>query len=307
MKHSLSITLIILAIFLAAQFIGIGILYKYGYVKTMGAEKIVVKQTPGLQNPDLQSLGLDEKNPRDWIKALIPLCVAILVGTGVLLLLIKLKLHLVWKAWFLIAVVTSLYKAMWVFLIPSTLMAFSVALILSLWKIFYPNVYIHNFTELFIYGGLAAIFVPLFNVWSVSILLIFIALYDAYAVWHSKHMVTLAKSQAEAKVFAGLLIPYKLPKNTIPKSKKAPATIHVKTKVRTAILGGGDIGFPLMFAGVVMKELGLWQSLIIPFFALLGLGILLFIAKEDKFYPAMPFISGGCLLGLSVVWLIGAI
>ena len=77
-------------------------------------------------------------------------------------------------------------------------------------KIFKPNFWIQNLTELFIYGGLAAIFVPFFNIWSVSILLILIALYDAYAVWKSKHMITLAKSQMEAKVFSGLLIPYSI-------------------------------------------------------------------------------------------------
>jgi hypothetical protein len=70
------------------------------------------------------------------------------------------------------------------------------------------------------------------------------------------------------------------------------------------VLGGGDIGFPLLFAGVVLKDLGLWQSLVIPFFALLGLGFLLWIAKEKKFYPAMPFISAGCFVGLAAVWLI---
>ena len=73
------------------------------------------------------------------------------------------------------------------------------------------------------------------------------------------------------------------------------------------MLGGGDIGFPLIFAGVVLKEMGLWQSLVIPFFALLGLGWLLFIADEEKFYPAMPFISVGCFVGLAVVWVVGAL
>ena len=122
-------------------------------------------------------------------------------------------------------------------------------------------------------------------------------------------MVTLARSQAEAKVFAGLLIPYKLGK-LIKKTKvpgeKTPIGISLpKMKVRTAILGGGDIGFPLIFAGVVLKEWGLWQSLIIPFFALAGLALLLYYAEEKKFYPAMPFISAGCLVGLGVVGAMG--
>ncbi len=176
------------------------------------------------------------------------------------------------------------------------------ALIFGFWKVFKPNFWIQNLTEIFVYGGLAAIFVPVFNMFSVSILLILISIYDIYAVWKSKHMVTLAKSQMKAKVFAGILIPYQPIKSLA--EKKLSGSLK-KIKVRTAILGGGDIGFPLIFAGVVMKDFGLWQSLIIPVFALLGLAALLFTAKEKKFYPAMPFISAGCFLGLLVVWVIG--
>ena len=87
---------------------------------------------------------------------------------------------------------------------------------------------------------------------------------------------------------------------------KSPCT-HPQVQVRTAILGGGDIGFPLIFAGVVLKEWGLWQSLIIPFFALAGLALLLYYAEEKKFYPAMPFISAGCFVGLGVVWVMGLV
>ena len=119
-------------------------------------------------------------------------------------------------------------------------------------------------------------------------------------------MITLAKSQAKEKMFAGLLIPYKEGKvHAHTATLKSALKIAPHGKIRTAILGGGDIGFPLIFAGVVLKEMGLWQSLIIPFFALAGLGLLLWKADEQKFYPAMPFISAGCLVGLGVVWMIG--
>lgn len=288
MKHSLSITLIILGIFLLAQFIGLGILYNYiDPVKSQETGKTEFKDLP-----------IGERPPVDERTSFIPVIIAVIIGTVILLLLIKYKLAFVWKLWFLIAVVISLSVAWSVFIQKE--LAFLLAFIFALWKIFKPNVWVHNFTELFIYGGLAAIFAPLFNLFSISVLLILIAGYDAYAVWKSKHMVTLAKSQTEAKVFAGLLIPYALGKRV-----RAIAKTHAplpKMKVRTAILGGGDIGFPLIFAGVVLKEMGLWQSLVIPFFALAGLAVLLYYADTKKFYPAMPFISAGCFLGLGVVW-----
>ncbi len=290
MKHSLSITLIILGIFLLAQFIGLGILYKY-------IDPVKSQETGETEFKDLP---IGERPPVDERTSFIPVIIAVIIGTVILLVLMKYKLALVWKLWFLMAVIISLSVAWGVFIQKE--LAFLLAFIFAVWKIFKPNVWVHNFTELFIYGGLAAIFAPLFNLFSISILLILIAGYDAYAVWKSKHMVTLAKSQTEAKVFAGLLIPYVLEKKV-----KATPTIQAplsKTKMRTAILGGGDIGFPLIFAGVVLKEMGLWQSLVIPFFALAGLAVLLYYAEEKKFYPAMPFISAGCLVGLGVVWII---
>jgi len=282
-------TLILLATFLLAQFIGIAILYQYiDTVKSAETGKMEFKDLP-----------IGERPPVEEKTSFIPIIIAILVGTGVLLLLMKYNLTWIWKAWFLLAAFFALTIAGDAFL-PTTV-AFVLAFVFSVWKVFRPNVFVHNITELFIYGGLAAIFVPLFNMFSVIVLLLLISAYDAYAVWKSKHMITLAKSQAKAKIFAGLMLPYKLGKVTIGKPKHG---IKMK-KVRTAILGGGDIGFPLIFAGVVLKEMGLWQSLIIPFGALLGLAVLLFNGKENKFYPAMPFISAGCFVALGVVWGIG--
>src|SRR3989338_6603442 len=293
MKHSLSITLLILGIFLLAQFIGIFILYKYiDPEQSVQEGKTVFKELP-----------IGERPPVEEKTSFIPVILAVLIGTVILLVLIKYKLAFIWKLWFLMAAVITLTVAFTAFI--STAIAFGLALVLGIWKVLKPNVIIHNFTELFIYGGLAAIFVPLFNLFSVIILLILISGYDAYAVWKSKHMITLAKSQAESKIFAGLLIPYKLGKAVHQKVRSASTKVIVKS--RTAMLGGGDIGFPLIFAGVVLKEMGLWQSLVIPFFALLGLGWLLFIADEEKFYPAMPFISVGCFIGLVVVWVVGAL
>lgn len=286
MKHSIKITIILLLFFLLAQFIGIGIIYKYiDPTKTAETGETVFKELP-----------VGERPPIEEKTSYIPIALAILIGTGILLLLIKFNWTWVWKIWFLLAVVLALVMAFGAIL-PKTL-AIVLGLVLGAWKIFKPNFWIQNMTELIVYGGLAAIFVPVFNILSVSVLLIIIAAYDAYAVWKSKHMIKLAKSQTKAKVFAGLLIPYKLGKKP---SKKVPKK---KVKVRTAVLGGGDIGFPLIFAGVILKEMGLWQSLVIPFFALAGLAFLLWYGKEKKFYPAMPFIGAGCFIGLGVVWLL---
>src|SRR3989344_8700595 len=194
MKHSLRMTVILLVIFLLAQFIGLGIIYKY-----IDTEK----STPG--ETVFKDLPIGERPPLEEKTSFLPIIRTIRIGTVLLLFIIKKNLVWIWKLWFLMAVTISLTIAFGIF-IPA-IIAFVIALFLAIWKIFKPNFIVHNFTELFIYGGLASIFVPVFNLLSVSILLILIAIYDAYAVWKSKHMITLAKSQAESKVFAGFLLP----------------------------------------------------------------------------------------------------
>jgi presenilin-like A22 family membrane protease len=305
MKHKFNISLILVMMFLIAQFLGIAIIYNNIDVEKSSGDQTIFKEIPFLERPPVQEN-----------YSFLPIIFAVLIGTAFLLLLMKYNLTWVWKIWFLLAVVMALTIAFGSF-IPYAIALF-LALVLGFWKIFKPNFWVQNITELFIYGGLAAIFVPLFNVFSVVILMILIALYDAYAVWKSKHMITLAKSQSKAKIFAGLLIPYSLKKSKAKISHKISKTktlaknklkkISKKTsKGRVAMLGGGDIAFPIIFAGVMLKEFGLWQSLIIPFFALAGLVTLLLIGKEKKFYPAMPFISTGCLIGLAIIYLISNI
>ncbi len=298
MKHSVKVTLILLLLFLMAQFIGLGVVYSY----------IDTEQTAATGETVFEELPIGERPPVEERTSYLPILLAIIIGTIVMLLLAKYKLQKFWKVWFVFAVVIALTVAFGAFL--PAIIAFIIGLVLGAWKIFRPHLYIHTFTELFIYGGLAAIFVPLLNLWSVSVLLVLIAIYDMYAVWKSGHMVKLAKSQTKQGVFAGLLVPYKLPQKPSKKTvKKTAAKVVAKSKkvpqkIRTAILGGGDIGFPLIFAGVILKEIGLWQSLIIPFFALAGLALLLWKAEKKKFYPAMPFIGLGCFVGLGVVWLV---
>lgn len=291
MKHRLDITILLLIIFLLAQFIGIAILYKYiDPVKTSETGKMEFKELPIGERPQMNEN-----------YSFFPIMIIVLIGTALMLILIKYRLAWVWKLWFLLAIFLTLTISFGAFI--SLRIALFLSLLFSLWRTFWPNFLVQNFTEVFIYGGLAAIFVPVFNIWSIIILLVLISAYDAYAVWKSKHMITLAKSQAKSKVFAGLLIPYTWKKKGAEKGKEMSATERSKFG-RIALLGGGDIAFPLLFAGVILKEMGLWQALIIPFFALVGLALLLFFSKEKKFYPAMPFISAGCFLGLGVVWII---
>ncbi len=71
-----------------------------------------------------------------------------------------------------------------------------------------------------------------------------------------------------------------------------------------AILGGGDVVFPIIAAGVMLKTLGLLSSIFVIIGATLGLSYLMFFAEKKKFYPAMPFITAGIFAGIILSYLI---
>ena len=191
----------------------------------------------------------------------------------------------------------------------SSSIALLIALPLAYLKVFKRNILVHNITELFIYPGIAAIFVPLLNIWTIIILLIIISLYDMWAVWHSGVMQKMAKYQIKTlKIFSGFFIPYlgKKERELVNQAKlsKSSKLKNKNIKVNLAILGGGDIIFPMILSGVVLRTLDWQHALLIPFGALLGLAYLFYSSEKGKFYPAMPFITIGCFIALAIVYLI---
>ena len=304
MKHTFKVTLLLALIFFVAQIVGLAVTKEYisteEYIDP--ETKAIVKQVVSEDLPyNLERPEIEESTSYIWIT------IAVIIGTLLLLLIMKFKKINLWKLWFFFAVFFTIAIAFAPFV--GQLIAAVLALILAFVKTFRPTPLLNNFTEIFIYGGLAAIFVPIINVFAAFALLFLISVYDIIAVRHTKHMVKLAEFQAKSKVFAGLLLPYGKGKGIAAEGK---GIIKDREKGRIAVLGGGDIGFPLLFAGAVMKELmltdpepiGFLKTLIIPVFVTLALLYLLIKGDKNKFYPAMPYLTVGCVVGYTVVLLL---
>lgn len=296
MKHTLKITIVLVAVFFLAQIVGLGITRNYIDIeRTAETGELTWKPLLQVGETEIIARPMIEKESSTFIYIL----AAILIGTALVFLIIKLRKVRWWKAWYFIAVVICLSIAFNAFM--NTLVAIGLGILFAFYKILRPAVLVHNFTEIFIYGGLVAIFVPVLNVFWAFMLLLVISVYDMIAVWKSRHMIKLAKAQAQAKIFAGLLIPYGMKK--LKKARKVRIKVtgdKRKGGLKTAILGGGDIGFPLLFAAVVMKEIGFLRTLVIPMLATAALLVLLLLSKKGKFYPAMPFLTIGCVAGYIV-------
>ena len=303
MKHTLKITIILALFFFLAQITGLLIVSQYiDHKKTIETQTVVLKDLPyGLERPQVENQST----------SFIYIAMAILIGTLLLLLIIKTNITFLWKIIFFFSVTLTLSIAFAAFIDP--VIAGLLALAISFWRLYRPNPIVHNVSEIFIYGGLAAFMVNIFNLFAAFMLLILISLYDYIAVYRTRHMVKLAEFQSKSGVFAGLFIPYQIEKPVMKASshKKFPASKQ-KPKGSIAVLGGGDIGFTLIFAGVVMKGLMLHEAvlsaflitMIIPVFATFALLFLLVKGQQNKFYPAMPILSLGCFIGYLIVWLL---
>ncbi|MBW3020623.1 hypothetical protein KY334_04970 [Candidatus Woesearchaeota archaeon] len=305
MKHSLKITLLLLSFFIFSQIFGLFIISQ---------DMNVVKDDQGNNiNVTYAKTVIGERPEMEPKDSFISIIIAIGIGTLLALLLIKFNLFKIWNIWFFIAVFISISVSLGVFF--NDTLAFLLAFILTLLKNKKPNLLTHNLSELLIYPGITLIFAPLLNLYWIIILLLVISIYDMYAVWHSKHMIKLAEFQSSSDKFAGFMIRYDN-KDKLKQTKKVKSktTKKVKTESRRAVLGGGDVFFPLLFSGILLQHIILVNNLdklfafllclIITIFTTISLSLLFYYSKKDRYYPAMPFISGGCFLGLIVVKLI---
>jgi presenilin-like A22 family membrane protease len=291
MKHNLKITLVILAMFLVTQFIG---MYVINHYNVLGNPLPYGMETPIVINNS------------DFYTQLFPsIIIAFIFAIILLILLTKFHLGFVLKLWFFVVVlialgifVTSFFPNQNQSYIPYILLIFLFPL--AIVKVYRRNFLIHNLTELVIYPSIAAVFVPLLTMWTIIILLVLISIYDMWAVWKSGVMQKMAKYQiSELKIFSGFFIPYlsskvKMEIKNTPKSKLKDK----KVKANVAILGGGDVIFPIITAGVMLVQYGFMHALFVIIGAALGLSYLLFLAEKKKFYPAMPFITAGIFLGM---------
>ena len=313
MKHKATITTILLAMFLVTQFIGLFVVNAYAPISQTiinpetGEQEIFMTEGSlpfGLQTPS------DDPTPN-----FLSIIFAFALAFALIFILMKYKWKLIIRIWFFFVIALALGISINAILKYTSftnisIIALALAIPLAFIKIFRPNAYIHNLTELLIYPGIAAVFVPILTPISVIALLIIISAYDMWAVWRAGIMQKMAKFQMEElRIFGGFLIPSISDKVKAQikkikqkyKGKKMPAKIKKKKfKVSLAILGGGDVIFPIITAGVFMRAYGLIPALFVTGGALVGLTFLFLITKKGKAYPAMPYITTGIFLGMLI-------
>ncbi len=324
MKHTLPVTVTLFLLFIASQAIGLLILSQ---------NMDIIRDEAG-HVTDIQPLDDWERPDISGVQSVLYILGAVLTGTVLLLLIIRFKKRMLWKAWYFLAVGMAISLSLGVFIpfevlftvaghtlvVPPVMLASLIGFLLAILKFLKPNIIIHNVTEVFLYSGIAVLLVPILDLTWGALLLIAISVYDYIAVFKSKHMVAMARFQSSGSMFAGLSIPYSMESglpvmgDLRPLDAEGASPPEGEPDMKTAILGGGDIAFPLIFSGVMMQELvkvhsvaltsALALALVVSLCAAVALFLLLMAGRKDRFYPAMPFISAGCFLGTALVFLV---
>lgn len=239
MKHNIKIATILLLMFVVTQLIGLYVISSDPFNLKTNVEGVEVS-TP---NPILSWIRPPEvQEESDFSFYFGSIVSSFIFAVFLFFLLTRFKIDSIIKIWVFLVVIIAISVSLiaifpkYIFLEIGLIIT---SVILAFIKIFKGNIIIHNLTELFIYPGIAAMLVPILNLWSIILLLILISIYDMWAVWHAGIMQKMAKYQIDKlKMFSGFLVPYISKKERLRIKNLKPIKRKKELKRRLLIPGG---------------------------------------------------------------------
>jgi presenilin-like A22 family membrane protease len=205
--------------------------------------------------------------------------------------------NILFRAFFILAISfgSFLFFSLWI----DNLFALILLTFLILLWILRPNVLVHNFLLFSGMVGIGSVSGLRLEPLMVILLLILLSIYDFIAVYKTKHMIKIAKGMIESGAILGLILP-----STISGFKASLK--EISPGGRFLILGGGDIIFPLILCVSLIPQ-GISSSLIVAFFATLGLALSFYLFVSQKIrkpIPALPPIAFFSIIGFLLTRLI---
>jgi len=183
----------------------------------------------------------------------------------------------------------------------------SIALFFGLLWFFYPRVWLQSLVMLLAMVALGEVFGRFISPWTAMALLLALAVYDFLAVRFG-YMMWMVKKMSGSSSLPAFVIPYKAAdwKDSMKKSEVSDLVEQKAEERKYSILGGGDIGFPVLLVSSIYFAHGLNDGLIVAGFALVGLIGAYFIQArflKGKAMPALPPIAVLSLVGILIVML----
>ena len=144
--------------------------------------------------------------------------------------------------------------------------------------------------------GIALIFGLSLTLLPIIILLSLFAIYDAIAVYMSKHMVYLADSVIEHKLPAMFVVPAKKGYSF----KKASGKPVKRGEREAYYMGYGDVLIPGILVVAAERNFGMLAGIFTLLGALAAMLLLFVMVNTGKPQPGLPYLNAGALAGLIV-------
>jgi presenilin-like A22 family membrane protease len=240
------------------------------------------------------------ENPDDPLNPLI-FFVFIIAFTAFILIVLKHGGEKLIYFIMLAAVAITIYYVMLV-LFPFAFVPEVVTLALALLLYRYPEWYVLDATGLILGGGAAAIFGISLGVLPVLLLLVILLVYDAIAVYKTKHMVALAESVIDLRMPVLFVLP----------RKWSFSLVRGDAMEEGFYMGLGDAIIPTVLvvaANYNMPGFGYHFGLInAPALGALigtlaGYAVLSRIAGRGKPHAGLPFLNSGAIIGFAIGYL----
>ncbi len=231
----------------------------------------------------------------------------ILAFTLFMLFIIKLDLRWVIRLIISVVVAFTLYLVFFVILsmISTPITSFigslilTTALTLLLYK--YPEWYIIDLTGIVIGAGAAALFGISLAIIPTLVLLIVLAVYDAVAVYQTKHMISLAEGMLDLRTPILFIIPKKWRYSFLEQTPKGEKNAY--------FMGLGDVVVPTILVVSAKAFIISTQFVNLPTLgaiigSLVGFAALIFIPQGEKPQAGLPFLNTGAIIGFFVGYLL---
>ena len=168
---------------------------------------------------------------------------------------------------------------------------FALTLMCGILLLVYPEWYIVDATGILVACGIIAIFGISLSVPLVILLLAFLAIYDAISVYKTKHMIDLGDTILRFHLPMLLVIPKKWG-YSFRKEK------DFSGEKNAIFIGLGDFIIPGILAASVFHFGGsLSAALACILGSVIGLALLMSLAKSGKPHAGLPWLNGGALVG----------
>ncbi len=191
----------------------------------------------------------------------------------------------------------------------ATLLAFVVAALITWLLVKYPEWYIVDTVGLATAAGVTTILGLSFTWIPATVLLVALAFYDAWAVYRSKHMVTLADELTSQRLPVLLVIP-KSADYKFSEQKSIKETVASGEEREAMFMGLGDLIIPGMMsvsalawlpdtigAGLFVLSPSATVALGTLIGSLVGFSILMRYVLKGNPQAGLPLLNGGALLG----------